>query len=203
MGLKMSDSMFLVAGIFLIISSVAVLLPSKVAGGLSKELPPKRYFSYQLLVFVVPQFFLFPIFQVLVYWILTQQSFYVAFVTDDPFTTAYSYECTVLQDTALMQFIIAAALSAVGHPFQQPWYESVGFVVAEVVMLIWVIYQLFAGSSDFAEDMLDLMPLPTYFGFILLGLFAAHVFVSTAVWYVSFHFFCPRLRRTLPVVLKL
>ena len=82
------------------------------------------------------------------------------------------------------------------------WYMNYWLVGSLVLGTIWLLYQTFAGSSYFAEDILDLKPLPTYFGFYLVAIYAGTFAASMLLWAISFRLLrIPRLRRKLPILL--
>jgi hypothetical protein len=65
--------------------------------------------------------------------------------------------------------MIASIVSTIGKPFRREWYTNKYHRIALILQLGWLVYQVFAGSSYFAEDVLLMEPVPTYFGFIILG----------------------------------
>lgn len=116
-GILVSDSMFVVQAIYtFVLGAVIIFTPSLDVIGV--ELPPKRYFANELMSVMIPQFILFPLVQVFGLWVLSEQSFYVRFTTDDPLSSAYSYEATVIQNILLAQFMIASVVSTIGPPFK-------------------------------------------------------------------------------------
>jgi magnesium-transporting ATPase (P-type) len=202
-GIMETDSQFTVIGFYQILVSVAILILREPSTPLSFELPPKRYFCRQIMVVLVPQFLLIPCFQLIALYVLSQQSFYVKFETDDPLTSGYAYEATVLMLMCMAQTMIAAAVSCIGAPFRQDWWSNVWFWCACGPTFGWLLYSTFAGDSSFAENDLDMEPIPTYFGFIMCGLYAANVAASAVFFLLSnYILYQPRVRRILPVVLE-
>ena len=77
------------------------------------------------------------------------------------------------------------------------------FVSTLLLRLMWLLYQTFAGTSYFAEDVLDLQPVPTYFGFYLVAVYAGIFAASMLLWAISYRFIrVPRMRTKLPILLK-
>jgi hypothetical protein len=95
-GLKVTDGMYFVQGfLYDVLSGIAIALnPS--TDRLGPELPPHRYFTLDLMSVLIPQSLCFVGFQVLALYILSQQDFYVKYATDEPLTSGYAYETTVL-----------------------------------------------------------------------------------------------------------
>ncbi len=117
---------------------------------------------------LVLQLILFVLFQLISLWILSSQSFYTRFETDDPLTSTYSYEATTIDTMCLAQLMIASVVSTIGEPFRKPWYQNRYHMIALLCQSGWLLFQIFGDNNYFAEDILDLEPLPVYFGFILL-----------------------------------
>jgi magnesium-transporting ATPase (P-type) len=202
-GIMESDAQFTVLGCYQVLVSVAILVLRDPSTPLSYELPPKRYFSRQIMVVLVPQFLLIPLFQLLAIYVLSQQSWYVKYETDDPLTSGYAYEATVLMLICMAQTMISAAVSVIGAPFMQDWWNNVWFWASNIPTLGWLLYSTFAGDSSFAENDLDMEPIPTYFGFIMCGLYAANIAAAALCYLLSTYvLYQPRIRRALPVVLE-
>jgi magnesium-transporting ATPase (P-type) len=200
-GLILSDSMFFVQGIYEILGGVVLILAVR-RDKLSEELPPVRYFSYDLMVVFVPQFILIPIFQILALVMLSYQDFYVRYETDDPLMHSYAFETAVLQNVALMQLAIITITSSIGSPFTSEWWEDWRFVFVVVVEIVWALYQTFAGASSFAENTLNLEPVPTSFGYDLVIFYVVMFAVSLLTWTASHRLLrVARRRRKLPALL--
>ena len=83
------------------------------------------------------------------------------------------------------------------------WYTSYWLVSFLVLGTVWLLYQTFAGSSTFAEDFLNLKPVPTYFGYYLVAIYVGNAVAAALLWTISYRLLrFPRLRRKLPILLK-
>lgn len=186
-GLQMSQSMYIVQGVFysLFLMIAIIILPNRKT--LSTELPPKRYFVKWLMAQLIPQVILFPLFQMAAIYLLQQQDFYVPYEADDAtlLTTAYSYEGCVIDNVVLGQYMISAIVSNIGAPYRDEWYENWLFVTVEVMALIFLLYQIFTPGDDFSESILTLEPIPTYFGYYLVALLVVNAIVSYAFYWLA------------------
>jgi hypothetical protein len=90
--------------------------------------------------------------------------------------------CALADDIVLGQLMIASVVSTIGEPFRKEWYTNRWLVYSLIIQLAWLLYQVFAGSGYFPEELLGLEPIPTYFGFIILGLIAANAFLAGLLW---------------------
>ena len=162
---------------------VITLTPA--AETLSIELPPRRYVSPELLTVLISQGLIFTAFQVGALYMLAAQSFYTRYSTDDPLSSTYSYEATTLENVVLGQLMIASVVSTIGYPFRKEWYENPLHVSVLFLQLIWLLYQIFAGDSYFAEDILDLKPVPEYFSYYIIALLVGNAAVSGLFWMLA------------------
>jgi len=85
----------------------------------------------------------------------------------------------------LAQLLIASIVSTIGEPFRKEWYTNEWHIGILLILIGWFIYQCFAGTSDFAENTLNLEPVPTYFGYYLLAIAAANTVVSFILWAIA------------------
>jgi hypothetical protein len=123
-------------------------------------------------------------------------------VTDDPLTSAYSYEATTLQNVVLFQLITASIVCTIGYPFREEWYYNIYHLITILLQIIWVLYQTFAGTSYFAESILKLEPVPAYFGCYLVAFYIVNTATSIFLWTFSYRvLYYPILRRKTPIVL--
>ena len=80
---------------------------------------------------------------------------------------------------------------------------NVWFICSLLIGVIWLLYQTFAGTSYFAEDVLDLEPVPAYFGFYLVAIYAGIFAASMLLWTISYRLLrAPRMRNKFPILLK-
>ncbi len=136
---------------------------------------------------LLPQCVTFVIFQLLSLYVLSLQSWYEPYATDDPLNqyNTYSYEAAVLDNIVLGQLMIASIVSNIGHPFRLEWYQNNYLLLSLLFQGIWLTYQIFAGSGDFPETDLSLRPVPVYFSFIEVGLVVGNGCVSMVLWGVA------------------
>jgi len=184
-GLMVSDSMYFIQGLFYsAFPGIAIALTPH-ADSLGIELPPKRYFTPWLLTQLIPQLLVFSGVQVYALWLLSQQSFYTKYATDDPLSSTYSYEATTLANVVLAQLMIASVVSTIGEPYRKEWYTNYWHLGILALLTGWFIYQCYAGTSSFAEDTLDLEPIPTYFGSYIIAIAAGNTVISFVLWAVA------------------
>lgn len=146
--------------------AISITLPSN---SFTEDVPPTRFLDFYLLFKMFSQLIVFVIFQIAALWLLSSQSFYVRYETDDPLSSTYSYEATTLYCMSLFQLMAASLVSTMGEPFRCPWFTNPLHVSLLVFQLAWLFYQLF-GDDSFTNDILELEPLPTYFAWELVGL---------------------------------
>jgi hypothetical protein len=94
--------------------------------------------------------------------------------------------------------MIASVVSTIGEPYRKEWYTNYWHLGILALLTGWWIYQCYAGTSDFAEETLDLEPVPTYFGSYIIAMAAGNLVLSFVFWAVADR--CcrsPRKRRTL------
>lgn len=199
-GLVVSDSMYFIQGLFYsALPGIAIALTPS-AENLGVELPPKRYFTPWLLTQMVPQLAVFSGVQVYSLYLLSQQSFYTKYATDDPLSSTYSYEATTLQNIVLAQLMIASVVSTIGEPYRCEWYTNYWHMGILVLLTGWFLYQCYAGTSSFAEDTLNLEPIPTYFGGYIIAIAVVNTGISFVIWAIADR--CcrsPRKRRQLAI----
>jgi hypothetical protein len=170
---------------YTLLSGIVIAL-TPAADTLSIEMPPRRYFAPELLAVLIPQCLVFSGFQVAALHILASQSFYTKYSTDDPLKSTYSYEATTLENVVLGQLIIASVVSTIGSPWRRDWFENHWHVGLIALQTVWLLYQLFAGTSYFAEDVLDLRPVPVYFSVCIIAIILANAVVSVLLWALAF-----------------
>jgi predicted P-type ATPase len=177
-GLVAGDYMYLTQDLFytLVLGlAIAMTPPSEF---FSKAVPPKRFLTAYLMTKLVFQLVIFVAFQLLALYVLSLQSFYTRFETDDPLSSTYSYEATTIDTMCLAQLMIASVVSTIGEPFRKPWYTNRYHVIALSFQLVWLFFQTFGDNNYFSEKILDLEPLPVYFGFILMSLMIGNAILS-------------------------
>ena len=200
-GLMVSDSMYFIQGLFYTtLPGIAIALTPH-SERLGTELPPKRYFTPWLLTQLLPQLLIFTGVQVYALYLLSVQSFYTRYATDDPLSSTYSYEATTLENVVLAQLMIASVVSTIGEPYRLEWYTNYAHLVILALLTGWFIYQCYSGTSSFAEDTLKLEPIPAYFGGYIIAIAVVNTALSFAAWAVADR--CcrsPRKRRQLAIL---
>jgi len=158
-------------------------------------------FSPWLLTQLLPQLLIFTGVEVYALYQLSVQSFYSRYATDDPVPSTYSYEATTLQNVVLAQLMIASVVSTIGEPNRLEWYNNYAHLVILALLTGWFIYQRYSGTSSFAEDTLNLEPVPAYFGGYIIAIAVLGTDLSFAAWAVADR--CcrsPRKRRQLAIL---
>lgn len=167
-GLIAGDYMYLIQDLFFTLVLGLAISYTKPCEKLSSTLPPSRfltaYFMSRLAMFLL----CFILFQILALWILSLQSFYNEYETDDPLKETYSYESSVIDTLALAQLMMASYFASIGKPFRESWYTNHYHLSLLGLQSIWVLFQVFTNTNPFAKDFLQLKSLPVYFGFLLL-----------------------------------
>ena len=150
------------------------------------ELPPKRFFNSYFMFKLFSQVVCFIAFQIGALVLLSEQSWYVPYVTDDPLTDTYSYEATTISNIALGQLMIASIVSTIGEPFRKPWFLNWWHVIALIFQAGWLMFQLFSGDNYVTREILEQEPLPTDFALMLVGYLFLNAFASLILDYIAY-----------------
>lgn len=148
---------------------------------LSSTMPPKRFLKMYLLFRLLANLLLFIGFQNLALYVTTRQNFYSYSEADDPFSDSYGYPTAIGQHMALGQIMIASVMCSIGHPYRKAWYTNRYHVGALVLQFGWLLFQIFAADDWFLQNVLDIEPVPVYYGFVLLALLALNALVCAGV----------------------
>lgn len=156
---------------------------------LSVTMPPKRFLKFYLLFRLFTNLFLFIGFQSLVLYIVTVQSFYTEVESDDPFGVSYGYPTAVSQHMALGQIMMASVVASIGYPFRRAWYRNIYHVGSLIVQFGWLLFQVFAQGNWFLKNVLELKPVPVYFGFVLLFLLTINLLACLGITELGDYYF--------------
>lgn len=178
-----SGSMYVMSYIFFIQFLFIGMVLAPPRPSLDVEMLPARYLSWPVVGHVVPQLALMALVQFLGLVMVSQMDFYTLHTAESVGTALdyYCYEATVLQNILLAQCIIACVVSHVGEPVTAEWHANRPFVLLVSLCSAWLLYQLFAGDTYFATSVLNLVPTPAYFGFMMLGLISFNVVAALAL----------------------
>lgn len=178
-----SDSMYVVNSIFFIQVLFLGMVLAPPHRRLEVDMLPARYLTSSLFGHMVPQLLLMAAVQFTGLVMLAQMDFYTMHTADTVGTSLdhYCYEGTVLQNLLLAQCVIACIVSHIGEPVTEEWYANKPFVLLVSLCSAWVLYQLFAGDTYFATSILDLVPTPAYFGFMMVGLISVNAAAAIAL----------------------
>lgn len=148
---------------------------------LRMTMPPKRFLKFYLLFRLFANLFLFIGFQSLALYIVVQQSFYTEVESDDPFGESYGYPTAVAQHMALGQIMMASVVASIGYPFRRAWHHNIYHVGSLIVQFGWLLFQIFAQDNWFLKNVLDLKPVPVYFGFVVLFLLTINLLACLGI----------------------
>lgn len=177
-GLELGDYVYLIQDLFFSLFLGLCVADSGPAAQLSMKVPPTSLFSPGLLLKLIAQLVLFPVFQQLTLVLLQQQQWYTKFdAGDSPLKESYASEASALNIVALGQLMIASTVATVGHPFRQPWYTSTLHRGVLLIHSCWLAYLLFAPHSEFMQ-IIDNKPAPRNFQLMLLGLLVCNALLS-------------------------
>lgn len=178
-GLRVGDMTYLIQDLFftLILSlAISVTPPAK---KLETELPPQKFFTRYFCFKLISQLIVFPMFQLLLLYALSQEGFYDKYEPEgDILVDTYTYETSCIAHLGLVQIMIASVISSVGHPFREPWYTNKYQVGILGVQAIFVIIQIFMRENPFMKDFLEIKPLPIDFCWIVVAIIIANIVVS-------------------------
>ena len=180
-GLKVGDYMYLIQDLFFAFFlglAISYCGPTK---SLSETLPPRRFLVPYIMTRLVFNLVTYIAFQILALYVLSLQSFYTRYDTDDPLTDTYSYETSSIFNLSLSQLLIASVVSTIGYPFREAWYENRYLVGLMVVQSGYVLFQIFGGDNYFLTNIIELEPTPTYYGFIQVAIIALHLVVCLGI----------------------
>jgi predicted P-type ATPase len=180
-GLIVGDYMYIIQDLFytLILGyTMCKALPSK---KLSIQLPPKRFLIAQNISKFFGMIILFFIFQLFSLFVLNLQGFYHEYETDDPLTSTYSYESSVIFNISLGQVMIASIVSSIDEPFRQSWTVNYYHTILLGLEVFWLFLQIFIQDSWFFQDFLAIKPVPIYFGFIEIAILILHLLLSVSL----------------------
>lgn len=176
-GLVFGDYMYLIQDMFFSLFLGLAIANAGPSDTLSTRLPPHSLFSPGLLVKLLVQLGIFPIFQYALLQILYAQKWFDKFETDDPLTESYANEGAALNILALAQLMIASVVVTIGEPFRKPWYTSKAHITILLLHTSWIMYLLFGEDNEFMVGV-DNKLAPHSFSGIIIGMIAANVVVS-------------------------
>jgi magnesium-transporting ATPase (P-type) len=188
-GLQIGDYMYLTQDLFFAFFLGLAISYSGPTQTLSEQLPPKRFFVPFIITRLVLSIVSFASFQLLSLYVLTLQDFYTPFETDNPLTETYSYETSAIFNLSLGQLLIAAIVSTIGKPFRETWYKNRYFIWLLGVLFVYVLFQIFGGDNYFLTSIMQVKPMPVYYGFIEIAMMILHLVVCFAIRSFCEHFF--------------
>jgi len=193
-GLIVGDYQYLIQDLFFTLVLGVVISMTPPTKTLSIELPPKRFLHPYLLSKLLVQIIIFMIFQLIALAALQRQPWYTETdAVNDPLTVTFSYEATTINNMALFQLMIASIVSTIGPPFRASWHSNPYHVGVLILQFSWVMFQVFGrpqpGQKDFKaffeEGGLDLKPMPSSFGAILVVLMFINLLVCCIGSYLT------------------
>ena len=187
-GIKFADATYLVQDLFFSLLLGLCIAHVGPQAELDVKLPPQRYLSKGIMIKLVGQMVIFPLFQWFGLLALGQQSWYdtttgvtkdgrVIHHEDEPLKYSYSYDTTTIGAIALAQLMIASVVVTIGKPYRRPWYESRGHLGLLVCQFGWMLYMLFGDYGKFLKDMGN-MPVPASFAGFIVFLVVCNTVVS-------------------------
>jgi magnesium-transporting ATPase (P-type) len=188
-GLKVGDYMYLIQDLFFAFFLGLAISYSGPTKSLSETLPPRRFLVPYIMSRLLLNIFTYVLFQMLALYVLSLQSFYSRYETDDPLNDTYSYETSSIFNLSLSQLLIAAIVSTIGKPFREAWYENRSLVYLMLVQAGYILFQIFGGDNYFLTNIIELEAMPTYYGFIQLAIIALHLVVCFAIRNFCEYFF--------------
>eukprot|EP01033_Poteriospumella_lacustris_P003949 gene3949-2808_t len=180
-GMQASAWSYLVQDLFFGLVLGIVTSYTEPTSRLSSTMPPKRFLKMYPLFRLLANLLLFIGFQNVALYVTTRQSFYSYSEADDPFGDSYGYPTAIGQHMALGQIMIASVVCSIGHPYRKAWYTNRYHVGALVVQCGWLLFQIFASDDWFLQHVLDIEPVPVYYGFVLLALLVLNALVCAGV----------------------
>ena len=180
-GLAVGDYIYLLHDLFFTLVLGLCISSNPPAPALSKEIPPSRFFSIELISKLFSQLVCFPLFQFFGLCMLRAQTWYVEY---DPGTVVdigdlgkYSDENSVLAFIGLIQLMIASVVANIDHPFRKSWFKNKYHIIAFFLQGIFMIFIMFSPDNAFLEA-IQIKPLDQLFCFLLLLLMLLNLVVS-------------------------
>ena len=187
-GLLVGNNTYLIQDLFYTLFLGLAISITPPAETLGNKLPPLRFFTKYLFLKLFLQLLCFPIFQVIILEVLSNQSWYVKYdCNNNPLQDTLSYETSVIASTGLFQLIIASIVSCIDKPFRQEWYKNKYHLTAIFFQTVFLIYQIFSRKNYFTYQVLEIQSLPFHFCWILIFLLALNGFTSFAIcWIIDY-----------------
>jgi cation-transporting ATPase 13A3/4/5 len=188
-GLIFGDGMYLVQDMFYSLVLGLCIANTPPEDRLCTRLPPKRLFSVGLMVKLLLQLGIFPIFQYIALELLYQEHWFEKFdAGDDPLTEAWAAEGAVLNVVALAQLMIASVVVTIGRPFRNPWYTNKSHLGCMALQAAYILYLMFAAENEFSHVVTN-YPVKAHFYGIIIGIIAANAAASALATHVADYFF--------------